>query len=275
MARSLIARSLEPLAAILWGVFVFWSVWLTAVWVLGINATWLGLPGSATVSGWEIDAASLVEDVKLPPNANLRQALLLLANHAEIVWLVLAVANLHLIISATNGLGSARAWLGFTAGVAFVLGVLNRASGLPFGWMSHGSPLGPQLLGVAVGWPLLWAVLVMSARETVLALRPRASHATVSFATAVLVLITLINLYPIAANARVWWAWHDGDVRHPVPMRWWTWVSWGVMPWLMAFAMREKSVVAGMAPRLLKAIFLLALINAAALATHIRNVIFP
>lgn len=273
MPRSLAARSLEPLAAILWGVFIFWSIWLAAVWTFGISATWLGLPASGAGGCWESSAAVLVEDGPPPPNADLRRAVLVLAERAEIVWLVLAVANLHLVISATNGLGTARAWLGFTAGGALVLGVLNNMCGVPFGWMSPGDPLGPRLLGVAAGWPLLWAAVVMSAREAVLRVHPLASHALVSVATAALVLITLLNLHPVAANSRVWWAWHDGDVRHPVPMRWWTWLAWAIVPWLMAFAMREKSVIAGAAPRSLKPLLVLVMLNAAALASHIRLVL--
>jgi hypothetical protein len=269
MPRSLVARSLEPLSAILWGVFILWSAWLAAVWGIEINATWLKLPQGVAGTGWEQGAAVLVEDSEPPPNAALRRAILILADHVEIVWLALAVANLHLIISATNGLGTARAWLGFTAVIAFVLGALNQACGWPFGWMSHGAALGPQLLGVAVGWPLLWAVILVSARESVLIIRPRASHLFVSSATAGLVLVTLLNLHPIASNSRVWWAWHDGDVRHPVAMRTWTWLTWGVMPWLMAFAMREKNVVAGAAARPAGALVVLGLLNAAAVAAHI------
>ena len=128
MPRSLVSRSLEPLVAVLWGVFLVWTVWLAVVWIAPVGANALGF----------VDGASV------PPNADLRGAVLLLANHADVIWLVLAMMNLHLVLTRAHGLRTARAWLAFSAGGALVLGVLNAKTGLPFGRLYFGEALGSE-----------------------------------------------------------------------------------------------------------------------------------
>ena len=113
-------------------------------------------------------ALGFAEGGALPPNADLREAVLLLANNADLIWLSLAVMSLHLVLTRAHGLRTARAWLAFSAGGALVLGVLNAKIGMPFGRLYFGEALGPTVFGVGAGWMLLWAVLVMSAREVVL-----------------------------------------------------------------------------------------------------------
>ncbi len=254
MPRSFVSRSLEPLVAVLWGVFLVWTVWLAVVWIAPVGANALGLVG----------------DAPAPPNADLRGAVLLLANHADVIWLVLAVMNLHLVLTRAHGLRTARAWLAFSAGGALVLGMLNARTGLPFGRLHFGEALGPEAVGVSSGWLLLWAVLVMSAREVVLRLRPRTSHAGVAAVTAVLVLLTMVNLEWPARFIRGWWVWQSWDARSPSGVPWMNWTAWLAGPWLMAFSMREKDVLSGVASRSLKPVVILAAINAVALAARLR-----
>ncbi len=248
MSRSLVARSLEPLVAVLWGVFLVWTAWLAVVWILPVGATALGF----------------VEGGPPPPNADLRSATRLLANYADVIWLVLAIMNLHLVLTRAHGLGTTRAWLAFSAGGALVLGMLNARTGLPFGRLYFGETLGPKRLGVTLGWLLLWPALVLSAREIVLRLQPRASHAAVAFGSAVLVLLTMLNLEWPARFLRGWWIWQSG-----IP--WMHWPAWFIGPWLMAFAMREKSVLSGMGTRSLKPLVILAGLNAVALLARLRS----
>jgi uncharacterized membrane protein len=207
----------------------------------------------------------------LPPNADLRKAVLLLANNADWIWLMLAVMNLHLVLSRAHGLLTARAWLAFSAGGALVLGALNAVTGLPFGRLYFGEALGAKALGVTPGWLLLWAVMVMSAREVVLRLRPRASHAFVAAATAVLVFLTAVNLEWPARFIRGWWVWQSGDARSPSGVPWMNWVAWFAGPWLMAFAMREKTVLSGVKMRSMKPVVILSSLNAIALAGRLRG----
>lgn len=243
------------MVAILWGLFLAWSVWVAAVWVIGIGPAWLGFS----------------VETPHPADEDLRKAVLLLADNADVAWLVLAMMNLHLVITNTHGLPTARAWLGFTTGSAFMLGWINAHLGVPFGWLAFGGTLGMRLAGVAVGWLLAWSVLVMSAREAVIWARPKAGHGTVAALAAVAVFVTMVNLEEPARFVRGWWVWHAGDPRTAARMPWWGWCAWLIWPWLTAFAMREKSVASAAAKRSVRPMAILLVLNGIALATRIRQ----
>ena len=251
MPRSLVSRSLEPLVAVLWSIFIVWTAWLAVVWILPVGASALGLADGAAV----------------PKNEDLRRAALLLANHADLVWLALAAMNLHLQLTRAHGLRTAREWLAFSAGGALVIALVNMKTGVVFGSLYFGAALGAKFLGVALGWVLLWAVLVIGARGAVLWMRPRASHALTAILTAVAVLITVSNLEWSARFVRGWWVWQQSDLGG-VP--WQFWVTWFVGPGLMAFAMREKDVASAAAGRSTKPVFVLAALNVIALAARLR-----
>lgn len=251
MPRSLVSRSLEPLVGVLWGVFLVWSAWLAVVWITPLGAIALGFEGNAPA----------------PKNADLRRAVLILAQNADLVWLALATMNLHLVLTRAHSLRTARAWLAFSAGGALLLGVLNVHLGVPFGRMHFGAALGAQFLGVALGWVLLWAVLMMAAREAVLWMRPRASHRLVAILTAAVVLLTVLNLEWPARFVRGWWVWQG---RETGGFPWLKWLAWLVWPGLMAFAMREKNVASAAVARSGRPVIILAVLNAIALATRLR-----
>ena len=255
MPRSLVSRSLEPLVAVLWGVFLVWTAWLAVVWIGPIGANALGFA--------EGDSA--------PPNADLRGAVLLLADRADLIWLALAVMNLHLVLTRAHGLQTARAWLAFSVGGALLLGVLNAKTGVLFGRMFFGGALGVRLLSVPVGWVLLWAALVIAAREAVLWMRPRASHRLTAILTAALVLLTVLNAEWPARFLRGWWLWLPGEAPG-VPWRFW--LSWFVWPGLIAFAMREKDVASAAVTRSEKPVIVLAALNAIVLAARLRQTWF-
>ena len=254
MPRSLASRSLEPLVAILWGLFLFWTAWVAAVWVVGIGAVSLGfIPGQPP-----------------PPDADLRRAVLLMANYADVAWLALALMNIHLVVMNAHGLRTARLWLAIAVVSAFLIGMVNARIGLPFGLLFFGEALGVVRFGVAIGWVLLAAVLVLGGRGAVLWARPRASHASVAALTAAVVLVTMINLEWPVRVIRGWWWWHSGAARDLAPVPWTHWIAWFVWPLLAAFAMREKDVVSGVAFRSMKPALILALLNAVALAARVR-----
>ena len=254
MPRSLVSRSLEPLVAVLWGVFLLWTAWLAVVWIVPVGSGELGFVAGSPP----------------PPNPELRRAILLLAENADTVWLALAVMNLHRVLTHGYGLRVTRAWLLLSAGGGFALGVLNVKTGVLFGKMQFGAGLGKQLFGVALGWVLLWPALVLGAREAVLRLRPRASHAFAAASTALLVLLTEANLEWPARALRGWWA-HPPDAPG-VP--WMNPVVWFGAAWLMAFAMREKDVAAAAAARSAKPVILLAALNVIAIAARLRQTWF-
>lgn len=251
MPRSLVSRSLEPLVAVLWSVFIAWTAWLAVVWILPVGASALGLADGGSV----------------PRNEDLRRAALLLANQADIAWLALAAMNLHLVLTRAHGLRTARSWLAFSAGGALVLGLLNGQTSVIFGSLYFGDSLGVKFLGVALGWVLLWAVLVIGSREAVLWMRPRASHGLTAILTAAVVLLTVSNLEWPARFVRGWWVWQRGDAGG-VP--WQFWIAWFIWPGLMAFAMREKDVASAAAGRSARPVFILAALNAIALTAQLR-----
>ena len=269
MSRSLLARPLEPLVAISWGVFLIWTAWMAVVWIVPINHHFLKLPLDVP-AGWSSEATSYVEDRPQPPHADLRRAVLVFAQNAELAWLALALIQLHLAVISTNGVNTARTWLAIAAGGAFLLGATTRAFGLPFGWMFFSKVLGAQLLGVPLGWLLLWIVLLIAAREAVLRLHPRAGHILLTSLAAGAVLLTMVNLSPIAENVRAWWVWHAGDIHQPATAPWWSWIGWFTGAWIMISLMREKSVAAAAASRSVKPLIILLLLNLAALLTHVR-----
>lgn len=254
MPRSLASRSLEPLVAILWGLFLMWTAWVAVVWVVPVSATSLGF----------------IPNEPPPPNADLRQAVLLMAAYADVAWLALALMNVHLVVMNAHGLSTARLWLAIAASGAFLLGLVNARIGVPFGWLFFGKALGAAPFGVAVGWILLSAVLVLGGRGAVLWARPRASHSSVAVLTAAVVVLTMFNLEWPARVIRGWWIWHSGITRDIASVPWSNWVAWFVWPLLAAFAMREKDVVSGVAIRSVKPALILALLNAVALAARVR-----
>lgn len=253
MPRSLLSRSLEPLVAVFWGVFLVWTAWLAVVWIAPVGTEELGFVAGSPA----------------PPYADLRRAVLLLAENADLTWLALAVMNLHLLLMRTHGLRVTRLWLALSAGGGLALGALNVKTGVLFGKAQFGSALGTKLFGVALGWVLLWAVLVLGAREAVLWLRPRASHRIVTVLAAAVVLLTVFNLEWPARSFRGWWV-RPQDAAGTLGVPWQNWIAWAMCPGLMAFAMREKDVRSGAAPRSSRPLFLLVALNGIALVTRLR-----
>ena len=264
MPRSLLSRSLEPLVAVSWGVFLFWSVWLAVVWTLGINRQWLGLPIGGD-SDWAGGVAGMVQDGPPPPNEGLRRAVLLLADHAELGWLALALIQVHLHVIGLHGVNTARVWLGVAVGGAFLLASVNRAFGIPFGRMHFTPLLGSQFFGVPVGWALLWPVLLIASREAVLRVRSRASHVASTLLAAAVVTLTFVNLHRVATELRWWWFWHTGDVLIGVATPWWAGVSCFAVAAGLLFLMRESSVAGAAARRSIKPLIVIVLLNAAAI----------
>ncbi len=249
MSRSALARSLEPFAAVLWGILLVWSVWLAAVWGLHIGPVWLGF--------------NAMPETGPPPHPELRKAILLLAENADLIWLVLATANLHLHLSLTHGLSTARRWLLITASTALVLGVAETNFGAPFGGIVFYSTLGARLLGVPAGWLLLWIVLTLAAREAALRLRPRASHAAASALAGALGFLTAANVLSPALSLRAWWSYHGGAMPP------WAWAAWFIVPCALAFVLREKSVLAASAHRSWKPPIVLLVLNGIALLARV------
>jgi hypothetical protein len=163
----------------------------------------------------------------------------------------------------------ARVWLGISVGGAFLLASVNRAYGIPFGWLHFTRVLGAQFLGVPVGWVLLWAVLLIGSREGIAWLWARGSHAGIAVAAAAVTVLTVANLHPIARDLRAWWFWHTGDVRMGAPTPWWSLVGVGATALALLMIMRERTVVSAAARRSLKPLAVVGLLNLAALVARL------
>ena len=56
---------------------------------------------------------------------------------------------------------------------------------------------------VSLGWSLLWFAIILAGRETMLWIRPRASHVQLAAGSALLVLFTDLNLEPVVRQSRL------------------------------------------------------------------------
>jgi len=212
----------------------------------------------------------MVQDAPAPPNADLRRAVLLLAQNAELAWLVLALIQVHLHVVASNGVNTARVWLAVALGGSLLLAAVNRAYGIPFGWLHFTRVLGAQFFGVPLGWVLLWAVLLIGSREAMLHLWKRPGHLALAGASAAVVTLTFLNLHQIArVDVRAWWFWHTGNVLQSAQTPWFFWLSIFLASWGLVALMRERSVVSAAAQRSAKPLAVVGLLNLAALATHL------
>jgi hypothetical protein len=266
MSRSLLTRSLEPLAASLWGLFLGWTVLLAWVWLMAIDAEWVRREVS---------------------NEGLKKALEALVKTVVPAWLGLAAAVMHLTFSRAEGMSTARRWLWLVLAGGFALGLLARNFEVPFGSIhfmpfvsldhkgqSEGyGPLGPYLLGVPIGWALLWFVLVAGARELVLWFFPRASHGAATRAGGVLVALTFLNLEPLAHGWRWrWWFWYEGKWNVAASPQW---AIILVAALALSWLLRQTSVAPRVPQRSRKPAIIFLIFNLLLLAAHLRFWAWP
>ncbi len=253
MLRSIVARSLEPLAASLWGFFLAWTALLAVAWVGAIDENWL----KANVS-----------------NAGLRDALVMLFNSAVPAWIALGVANVHLAVSREEGLKTARRWLRLVLGLSFLLGVIAANTNVLFGRAYFSAGLGVRLAGVPVGWALLWVLVLMGARELVLWLRPRVSHNATALAGGAFAALTFVNLEPLAQRF-TWWFWRRDKFTVATSLPWNFTLVLLVFAIALGWLLREISIVPHTKRRSRKAAIIFLLLNALAIAAHLRLWLFP
>jgi len=229
MSASTLSRSLQPLAASLWGAFVAWSILLGAVWVGRVDDAWL--VNNVAHSDLRLAGAALIYSV-VP------------------AWLALAAVNMHLAIAREEGLRAARRWLFTTLLAALVLGMAARRFGIPFGAFDFKDSLGPRLLGVPIGWLLLWYVLVAGARDLVLWLQPRMGHAPTAIAGAALVVGSLAILQPLVVSGREGFRfWVFGTLAEPGPVPWYAPVVALAFAGGLGWMMREMQAPIGRSRR--------------------------
>jgi|GEM_PF-2192497 len=159
---------------------------------------------------------------------------------ADMVWLILAAINLHLINSQIYGLKTARRWLLIVIACAFATGVINTQTGVVLGHVRFHKTFGSGLLGVPAGWLLLWVVLIFSARSIASWVLPRSTYFKVVLFTAALVMTTILNVLPLAVVQRNWWTVLAQESASGI--RLWPWLIWLIIPAALAFCLREPSI---------------------------------
>jgi uncharacterized membrane protein len=210
-------------------------------------------------------------------NKGLEMTLQWLLRWLDFAWIMMGAINVYVCLAAREGLGQVRLWTMGVFGGVLVLVVASSMSGLPLGRISYSVQLGPKIGSVPIGLPFLWLAVFGGAREAALRLFPKVGYGQVALIAGVLVLLTDLSLEPLAAKLRGWWFWRAHTPGEPpgfmAPV--YTPLVWGVLAWLTALQLREKSVVASARPRLWKPILVLAIFHLVFFAAHagrwIRN----
>ena len=248
-SASLLIRWLEPIAASLWTLFILLSLFVGVIWAGGIGDAWLE---------------------KWVSNTGLRAALSWLLLRLDVLWITLAAATAYLALAGREGLPTARRW-GWTVLVTVVLlGWVSVATGCPLGRIAYGQALGMKIGPVPIGLPFLWFSVMLGARELVLRLLPRLSHAFTAILAGLVGALTDLNLEPAAAKLRGFWVWRASVAGEPptfdAPLQ--SYLVWGLAPGFVVFLGRETSVVASARPRPWKPVLILAIFHALLLAAH-------
>jgi uncharacterized membrane protein len=255
--RSQVSRGLYPLKGGLWLLFLLWTA--------GMAVVWTGNIGDAQLE-------------RAIGNTDLRLTLEWLIRVGDIVWITLGAINVHGSIAGTEGIRTARRWAPMVCGGGLAVAAASALTGFPLGSIRYGTALGMKLGPVPCGVPLLWFVLVIGARSTLLRAFPRAinaSNARVGVTTGALVLLADFNLEPAAAKLRGFWFWVANPPSLPPvfdpPMM--NYAAWFVFGTLFAYMLREERVVADPRSRSWKPVIVFGLFNAVFLLADLGRVL--
>jgi uncharacterized membrane protein len=245
---SILARSIEPLAALSWPLFLVWTAITALSWMSGLDE----------------------EQVRMAiTNPGPREALLVVFRSADTLWMLLAVANLYVAAAERIGLATTRVWALIVFATAAVIAVASVRTGWPLGPVLYTTRLGMKLGPVPLGWLLWWFVVVIGGRMLAERLLPRASHAQLALAAGALALLTQLNFDPIAWKLRAFWLWDVPGLPSAGFPLWRSYVIWLLVPVALAYFLREREVATTAQPPAWRAAQILILMNAVFLLTHI------
>lgn len=245
-ASTIFSRAFEPLLAARWTFFLVWTAILAVLWLSGED--WLG--GIA--------------------NPGLRAALVWVSRTADLIWLLIATANLYLHLAETEGLGKARLLALTIFLVSTLAGAITVRTGYPLGSIFYTTRLGPKLASVPLGWPLLWFVVVVSGRALAGRLMPHASHGTLALCTGIFAVLTDLSLEPVAIKVRLFWMWFVTGTPVAAPPLWRNYASWFLFATAFAWLMRERRMASAARAPVLPALVLVVL-HALLLLAHLRT----
>ncbi len=241
-------RVLERLASGLW--IVFW------IGTLIVLAAWL--------SGFE-DA----ELQRAISNSGLRNALSHGLAVLDVSWVTLAAANVYLATAAAESLAAARRWALLTLLCSGLIAWASATTGWPLGPIQYSDRLGAQIGPVPFGLPLLWFTIAAGARCLVLCLWPAFSHRHASFSAGLLIVLTAVNLEPVAWKERAFWAWYPCEMAPPSGAPLQNYLTWLVLGTALVYAMRPSRVIPDPAALPRRPAITFVVLNAVLLATHL------
>ncbi|MES2569938.1 MAG: carotenoid biosynthesis protein, partial [Verrucomicrobiota bacterium] len=221
---SLLAQTLEPLAASLWVLFLLWSGLVTLVWCTHI--------GDFELKEWIA-------------NPGLRAALQAFIQALDPAWLTLAAVNVYMTLVHRYELGEARRWSLLVFCGALLLAWVSAATRFPLGPIHYTTRLGGQLGPVPFAWPFLWITVIFGAREITLRVLPHGGHNLIAAGTGLLACATALNLEPIAWKMRSWWFWLGPNAQTPGSPSFQYPLTWFVAATFFAWCMREPTVAIG------------------------------
>jgi uncharacterized membrane protein len=245
---TILARSLEPLAALVWPLFIVWTAMTALSWVTGLDE--------------ERVRAAIA-------NPALREALLVVFRSSDTIWLLLAAANLYVAAAERAGLATTRVWALIVFATAAVIAFASVQTGWPLGPVLYTTRLGMKLGPVPLGWLLWWFVVVIGGRMLAERLLPRASHAKLALATGTLALLTQVNFDPLAWKLRAFWLWDVPGLPSVGLPLWRSYATWWLVPTALAFVLREREVATTARPPTWHAAQILIVMNAIFILTHL------
>ncbi len=250
MARgdSILARGLEPIFGLLWPLFLVWTGVVALLWTTGLDAD-------------QITAAIA--------NPGLREGVLVIFRSADVLWLLLAAANLYVALAERVGIATARVWAAGIIVTGSVLAVTSVRTGWPLGPVIYTTRLGMKLGPVPLGWALWWFVVIIGARLLAERLLPRASHSQLALATGSLAFLTQLNLEPLAWKVRLFWFWYAPGTHLASAPLWRNYATWWLVPTALAFVLRERQVAAMAHAATGRPAAILILVNIIFVVTHL------
>jgi len=179
-------------------------------------------------------------------------------------WLVFGGAALLAILNATGVIPELK-FLAVHSSDRVIIGQHFQDSDLVISGMKmvFGSALGMKIGPVPIGVLLLWYVIVLGARETILRLAPKSSQIWLALGGGVLVGLTGLNLENTAARFRGYWFWVAKDPRLPPVFQppageYLAWFLFGIG---IIFFLREQRIAANAGARSWKPVIIFALLN--------------
>lgn len=249
--QSPLSRGLEPLYHALWPIFLGWSVVAALFW------------------GGLIQA----EQFAAISNTGLRDTLSFLARSADVIWLVLGTVLVYFAIATKAGLGLARQWALIILSTAAIIAVASTKWGYPMGYILFTQSLGLKLGPVPLGWPLLWFVLLVSARDLTAKVLPRASHWQLAAGTGLLLLLTSLNLEPVVTHSRYFWFWYHSGSPLPTTASWSYFATWALVGGLLALGLPRLRIAVEIRKRTWKEVAPFLIFNSFCLLSHLRRAI--